>query len=101
MTKIQPLTLWVDGTQKTAKWLEVVGIGDNFTDAAQILWRLRENVAGVDGETDSAGNALQMGSLTIDGQDYIDWGNVPAMAVNKWIVDWTAGKLNLTIVVAV
>lgn len=100
MTKIQPLTLWVDGTQKTAEWLEVVGIGDNFADAAQILWRLRENVPGVDGEADSAGNALQMGNLTIDGQDYVDWGNVPAMAVNEWIVDWTAGKLNLTIVVA-
>ena len=47
---------------------------------------------------ESIGEAVTQGNLTIDGADYVAWGDQPAMAINAWIYDWVADKLNLTIV---
>jgi hypothetical protein len=41
-------------------------------------------------------NTLVNGSLTISGQDYLDWD--AASDANEWAYTWAAGKLNLTII---
>jgi hypothetical protein len=43
------------------------------------------------------GEQVAQGNLTISGEEYIAWGDQPAMAINAWIYDWSADKLNLTI----
>jgi hypothetical protein len=53
----------------------------------------------VDAEgVESQGEQVAQGNLTIDGADYIAWGDQPAMAINAWIYNWSAEKLNLTII---
>jgi hypothetical protein len=52
----------------------------------------------VDAEgVESMGEQVAQGNLTISGEEYIAWGDQPAMAINAWIYDWSADKLNLTI----
>ncbi|MGL4790317.1 MAG: hypothetical protein ACRCW1_02815 [Anaerotignaceae bacterium] len=44
------------------------------------------------------GESVASGNLTIDGESYVEWGDVPAMSVNAWIYNWVAEQLNLTII---
>jgi hypothetical protein len=53
----------------------------------------------VDAEgVESQGEQVAQGNLTIQGAEYVEWGDVPAMSINAWIYDWSAQQLNLTII---
>jgi hypothetical protein len=53
----------------------------------------------VDAEgVESMGEQVAQGNLVIQGEDYSDWGDQPAMQINDWIYNWSADKLNLTII---
>jgi hypothetical protein len=94
--QISPVTIWANGTSKDAEYLQVTGINDNYESSATNYWALFTKVT-TDG-VDSQGEQVAQGNLTIQGQDYIDWGNQPAMDINTWIYDWVAEQLNITII---
>ena len=53
----------------------------------------------VDAEgVESQGEQVAAGNLTISGEEYVAWGDQPAMAINAWIYNWVAEQLNLTII---
>ncbi len=86
--QIQPIDIWVNGETKTGIKFTVICINDNYEDCAINYWQI----------IDTDNQQIAQGNLTIDGQDYIDWGNQPAMAINTWIYNWSADKLGLTII---
>ena len=94
--QIEPVTIWSNGQSKVAEYLQVTGINDNYESSATNYWQLFTKVVDSEG-VESKGEAVAQGNLTISGQDYINWGDQPAMAINEWIYDWSADKLNLTI----
>ena len=94
--QIEPVTIWSNGESKVAEYLQVIGINDNYESSATNYWQLFTKVVDSEG-VESKGEAVAQGNLTISGQDYINWGDQPAMAINEWIYDWSADKLNLTI----
>jgi hypothetical protein len=79
-----------------AEYLQVTGINDNYESSATNYWALFTKIQDVDGN-DVAGEQVAQGNLTINGQEYIDWGNQPAMDINSWIYNWVANELNLVI----
>ena len=95
--KISPVTIWVNGQSKEAQYLQVTGINDNYESSATNYWQMFTMNVDAEG-VESMGEAVAQGNLTIDGADYIEWGDVPAMSVNAWIYDWVAEQLNLTII---
>ena len=95
--KITPVTLWVNGQSKEAQYLQVTGINDNYESSATNYWQMFTMNVDADG-VESIGEAVAQSNLTIDGADYVAWGDQPAMAINEWIYNWVAEQLNLTIV---
>ena len=88
MKQIQPIDIWINGEIKTGVNFSVICVNDNYEDAATNYWKI----------LDADGQAISQSNLSISGQDYIDWGNQPAMKINEWIYNWSAAKLNLTII---
>ena len=86
--QIEPIDIWVNGQTKTGVNFSVTCINDNYDNSATNYWQI----------LDADGQQIAQGNLTIDGQDYIDWGNQPAMAINDWIYNWSADKLGLEII---
>jgi hypothetical protein len=98
MKQIEPVQIWTNGILKTAEFLQVTGINDNYESSATNYWALFTKVVDAEG-IESPGEQVSQGNLTISGQDYIDWGDQPAMAINEWIYNWVAlpEQLNLVI----
>jgi len=94
--QIAPVNVWVNGKSKEAQYLQVTGINDNYESSATNYWQMFTMNVDADG-VESVGEAVAQGNCTIHGQDYIDWGNQPAMVINEWIYNWVASQLNLTI----
>jgi hypothetical protein len=88
MKQIQPIDIWINGETKTGVNFSVNCIFDNYENSATNYWQI----------LDADLNVLASSNLTIDGQDYINWGDQPAMDINTWIYNWVADKLNLTII---
>jgi hypothetical protein len=95
--QIEPVQIWVNGVSKTAEFFQVTGINDNYQSSATNYWQLFTKVVNAEG-VEVQGEQVSQGNLTIDGQDYINWGDQPAMAINAWIYQWCADQLNLTII---
>jgi hypothetical protein len=95
--QISPVNVWVNGESKSAEYLQVTGINDNYESSATNYWALFTKVVDAEG-VESQGEQVAQGNLTIQGEDYVLWGDQPAMAINAWIYNWSAEKLNLTIV---
>ena len=96
MKQISPVTIWVNGVEKVAEFLQVTGINDNYESAATNYWQLFTKVVDAEG-VESAGESVAQGNSSISGQDYINWGDQPAMAINEWIYNFVASELNLVI----
>ena len=94
--QIEPVTIWTNGESKIAEYLQVIGINDNYESSATNYWQLFTKVVDAEG-VENQGEAVAQGNLTISGQDYINWGDQPAMAINDWIYNWSASQLNLVI----
>ena len=96
MKQIEPVQIWTNGVSKTAEYLQVTGINDNYESAAVNYWQLFTKVVDAEG-VESQGEAVAQGNSSISGQDYINWGDQPAMAINTWIYNFVASELNLVI----
>ena len=94
--QISPVDIWVNGESKVAEFFQVTCINDNYENSATNYWQLFTKVVDAEG-VESIGEQISQSNLTIDGQDYINWGDQPAMAINAWIYQWSADKLNLVI----
>ena len=94
--QIEPVTIWSNGQSKVAEYLQVTCINDNYENSATNYWQLFTKVIDTEG-VESQGECIAQSNLTISGQDYINWGDQPAMAINTWIYDWNASQLNLVI----
>lgn len=95
--QIEPVTLWVNGESKVAEYLQVTGINDNYESSATNYWQLFTKVVDAEG-VESQGESVAQGNLSIQGAEYVEWGDVPAMQINAWIYNWVANELNLTII---
>jgi hypothetical protein len=95
--QISPVNVWVNGESKTAEFFSVTCINDNYESSATNYWALFTKVVDAEG-VESQGEQVAQGNLTIDGLSYQEWGDQPAMQINAWIYNWSAEKLNLTIV---
>jgi hypothetical protein len=95
--QIQPQQVWVNGESKVAEYLQVTGINDNYESSATNYWALFTKVVDAEG-VESMGEQVAQGNSVIQGQDYTDWGDQPAMQINAWIYNWVAEQLNLTII---
>jgi hypothetical protein len=97
MKQIEALEIWNNGTSKTAHFLQVIGVYDNYESTSTQSWSLFALVQNEQGE-DVAGEQLSQGNLTVSGQDYIDWADTTSPNVNAWIYNWVAEQLNLVII---
>jgi hypothetical protein len=97
MKQIKPQQIWLQGVEYTAQYLQCTGTYDNYESTANIYYQLFEMYIDPEGNK-SPSQQLAGGYQTISGQDYIDWGDVPAMSVNAWIYNWTAQQINVTII---
>jgi hypothetical protein len=86
MQAIQPLTLWVNGTQQTATLFNLQSINDNLLNSATFYWQL----------LDADAVKLQDGNLTMGEPDYDIWSS--AQDVNQSAYAWAASQLNITLV---
>jgi len=96
MKQIEPIQIWDKGQLKTAELLQVTCINDNYENSATNYWALFTLVKDAD-DNDVTGEQVAQGNTTIDGQDYINWGDQPAMAINEWIYNWVASQINVVI----
>ena len=97
MKQIEPVQIWTNGVLKTAEFLQVTGINDNYESSATNSWALFTLTTDAEG-LDVAGEQIYQGNLTINGAEYIAWGDQPAMAINAWIYNWVAEQLSLVII---
>jgi hypothetical protein len=95
--QIEPQEVWVNGVSKTAEFFQVTCINDNYENSATNYWQLFTKVVDAEG-VESQGEQVAQGNLTISGEEYVAWGDQPAMAINAWIYNWSADQLNLTII---
>lgn len=96
MKKIQSIQIWDKGEVKVAEYFKVICINDNYENSATNFWQLYAENTDAEGN-ESVGEPLANGNLTISGEDYIAWGDQPAMKINEWIYNWSATQLNLVI----
>jgi len=93
MKQIQPVTVWVNGTQQQANFLNAYIVNDNLATSATFYYELVKQEL-VDSEP--VNTTLTNGNQTIDGQEYIDWGNSGDINNEAYVI--LAQKLNLTLV---
>ena len=85
MKQINPVPMWVNGSNVNAIFINLYSINDNLNDSATFYYALLS----AENETLVAGN------LTISGEEYEIWG--ANEDVNKAAFDWACVKLNLTL----
>lgn len=95
--KIEPIDIWVDGQTQVGQFLKVTCSNDNYQDTATNLWQIFTLKVMEDG-TEQPNFQIAQGYLTITGEQYIAWGEQPAMSINDWIYNWCAEQLGLTII---
>ena len=88
--QIQPVSIWYNGQSKQASELDARIIFDDLATSAQFFYELKEVVDEVSGST------LSNGNISMEGQDYLDWGL--STDINQAAYVYVASKLNLTIV---
>jgi len=93
MKEITPIQLWQNGQNKTATHLGLTLVHDNLQDVAVFSYRLCSYIG--QGE-DQTLDVIATGAVTIEGQEYEDWGvNLPA---NEEAYIIACQKLNLSLV---
>jgi len=92
MKSIQPVSVWYNGTQKSAVLLKCVCNNDNLLDEAAFWW----GIYSVIGDPEVPELVLQSGTISMSGQNYIDWNATPD--INDAAYTWIADQLGLTII---
>ena len=95
---IEPISSWQNGEEKLATQFVLTSTYDNLSTTANFQYQLNELIPSPDPAppTYLMYNQLVSGSLSISGQDYLDWD--AATDANDWIYTWAAAQLNLVII---
>jgi hypothetical protein len=112
---IQPVTIWQNGQQVSANYLDASIVNDNLNDYAQFFWQIslvtivtntvtrdiydeNGNVIGQDvqTETETVKTIVQSGNTTINGAAYDEWGQ--SADVNLAAYEYICEQLNLTLI---
>ena len=95
---IQPVSSWQNGEEKEATQFVLSSSYDNLSTSASFQYQLNELITPTPTPPTPMPmyNTLVNGSLTISGQDYLDWD--AASDANEWAYTWAATQLNLTII---
>lgn len=94
---IEPISSWQNGEEKTATQFVLTSNYDNLSTSANFQYQLNETMPDPPTPTPfPMYNVLVTGSLTISGQDYLDWD--AATDANEWAYTWAAAQLNLVII---
>jgi hypothetical protein len=91
---IQPVSSWQNGEEKQATQFVLNSSFDNLSTTANFQYQLNEVISDNPNLMYST-NTLVSGSLTMSGQDYLDWD--AATDANEWAYTWAAAQLKLTI----
>jgi hypothetical protein len=94
MKQIQPISIWVNGEEKTGQFISTIS-NDNLATSALFYWQIYEGITDEEGSL-SNGQQLAQGNVSMDGQDYIDWNADPD--INQAAYIWVCNQLNLTLV---
>ena len=90
---IEPISSWQNGEEKQATVFTLTSSYDNLSTIANFQYQLS------DVSINSLGygmlNTLVNGTVSISGQDYLDWD--AATDANEWIYNWAATQLKLVI----
>lgn len=86
MKQIQPVGIWSNGVNLQATQLSLTIINDNLSTSATLYYQLLSD----------DGHQLAQGNLTIDGDDYINWGDSGDINNEAYII--AAAKLSLNLV---
>jgi hypothetical protein len=81
MKTIEPIFIWVNGTQDEGTILNAYCINDNLSTSGTFYYSILSD----------AQHQLAQGNLTMTGEDYQTW------QTNEYAYDWVAEQLNLTI----
>lgn len=97
---IQPISSWQNGEEKQATVFVLTSSFDNLSTNATFQYQLNEVViqptpTPTPGPVYTMFNTLVNSSLSISGQDYLDWD--AATDANDWAYNWAAAQLKLTI----
>lgn len=101
MRTIQNVPVWYQGQEVNANRLQVVSVFDDLNTFANLTYRLTVATQSVDENGDPIQDDytyvdVANGTLTISGQDYIDWGN--NSDINLAAYQFVADKLNIILV---
>lgn len=90
MKTIESVSVWYNGAETPATILSAIVQNDNLQSSAIFQYQLMIEVT-VPGSEYSYTMPIVTNSLTITGQDYLDWDT------NNYAYNWIATQLNLTI----
>ena len=95
---IQPISSWQNGEEKQATVFVLTSNYDNLSTNANFQYQLNEVVTTPTPPVPAYPmfNTLVNSSLSISGQDYLDWD--AATDANEWAYNWAAAQLKLTII---
>jgi hypothetical protein len=90
MKTIEPVQVWYNGAETSATVLSAMVQNDNLQNSATFQYQLMTEVT-MSGSSYSYPMPVVINSLTMTGQDYLDWDT------NDYAYNWIAAQLNLTI----
>ena len=90
MKTIEPVQVWYNGAETSATVLSAMVQNDNLQNSATFQYQLM-SVFTMPGSDYSYPVPVVTNSLTMSGQDYLDWDT------NDYAYNWIATQLNLTI----
>lgn len=98
---IEPVSSWQNGEEKTATQFVLTSTFDNLSTNANFQYQLNQIIPTPDPAPPTPPmypmyNQLVSGSLTMSGQDYLDWD--AATDANEWAYNWAATALKLVLV---
>jgi hypothetical protein len=82
MKTIEPIFIWVNGTQDEGTILNAYCINDNLSTSGTFYYSILSSEV----------QQLAQGNLTMSGEAYQGW------QTNDYAYDWVASELNLTII---
>lgn len=94
MKEIQPIQVWMNGQIQTVSYLRLRIVADDLISSATFYYEL------LDSKPDSEGLLLSTtiidGNVSLNGQDYIDWGESEDINADAYVR--VAAKLNLVLI---
>ena len=92
MKQIEAVTIWSNGENKNANFLNSIIVQDNLESSCSFYYQLCEGVKETEDDNLVAGSVLSQGNLNLSGEEYLAWDGS-----NEEAYLYIASKLNLTI----